>query len=50
MIYKPAEMAVLLGVCVKTLQRWDLNGKFPAKRSPSGRRYYTQEDLDKYFE
>lgn len=43
--YKPREFAELVGVSVKTLQRWDKNGTLPAQRTPTNRRYYTQEQL-----
>ena len=42
-VYKPHEFAKLLGVTVKTLQRWDNTGRLKAHRSPSNRRYYTDE-------
>lgn len=45
-IYKPHELASLLGVTVATLQRWDRMGQLPAKRNPSNRRYYTQDQVD----
>jgi DNA-binding transcriptional MerR regulator len=38
-------MAVLLGVSVKTLQRWDKSGKLVARRNEANRRYYTEADL-----
>jgi putative resolvase len=41
---RPHEFAQKLGVTVKTLQRWDQSGKLPAKRTPSGHRYYNEED------
>lgn len=44
-IYKPKEMAEKLNVTVRTLQRWDNTGKLPAKRSPTNRRYYTDDQL-----
>lgn len=47
--YKPAVVSVLLGVSVKTLQRWDKSGKLTARRTPTNKRYYTDEDLDNYF-
>lgn len=40
-ILKPKEMSELLGISIKTLQRWDQEGKLAAYRNPSGRRYYT---------
>lgn len=49
-IYKPATVAILLGVCVKTLQRWDKSGKLVARRSDTNRRYYLEEDLIKFKE
>lgn len=36
-------MIILLGVSVKTLQRWDRNGILKANRTPTDRRYYTYE-------
>ena len=41
MNYKPKEFAELLGVSVKTLQRWDRQGILKANRPPTNRRYYT---------
>ena len=48
-ILKPKEMSELLGVSVKTLQRWDKEGKLTAYRNPSGRRYYTKEQYEDYM-
>lgn len=42
---KPHEFAKRLGLSVKTLQRWDTAGKLPAKRTLSGHRYYTEDNL-----
>ena len=39
--YKPKDFAELLGVSVKTLQRWDRDCILVAKRTPTDRRYYT---------
>ena len=39
--YKPKDFAELLGVSVKTLQRWDREGILKANRTPTDRRYYT---------
>ncbi len=47
MIMKPSEFANKVGVCVKTLQRWDREGTLKAKRTATNRRYYTEEDLEK---
>lgn len=44
---KTGEMAKLLGISIKTLQRWDNEGLFKAHRTPKGHRYYTyQQYLD----
>ena len=45
--YKPKDFAELLGVSVKTLQRWDRDNILKAKRTPTNRRYYT---YDQYLE
>ncbi|MCM0708153.1 MerR family DNA-binding transcriptional regulator, partial [Faecalicatena sp. BF-R-105] len=41
MNYKPKDFAELIGVSVKTLQRWDREGILEANRTPTDRRYYT---------
>ena len=41
--YKPKDFAELLGVSVKTLQRWDKDGILKANRTPTDRRYYTYD-------
>lgn len=41
--YKPKDFAELLGVSVKTLQRWDRDGLLKANRTPTNRRYYTYD-------
>ena len=41
--YKPKDFAELLGVSVKTLQRWDREGILKANRTPTNRRYYTYD-------
>ena len=41
--YKPKEFAALIGVSVKTLQRWDREGTLLANRTLTNRRYYTYE-------
>lgn len=47
---KPNEIAKRLGVTVRTLQEWDRNGKFTAHRSPTNRRYYTEEQYRDYLD
>ena len=45
-LYKVGEAAKKLRVSVKTMQRWDRDGKLvPSVRSPTNRRLYTDEDL-----
>ena len=41
--YKSKDFSELLGVSVKTLQRWDREGILKANRSPTDRRYYTYD-------
>ena len=47
--YKPKDFAELLNVSVKTLQRWDREGILTAKRTPTDRRFYTEEQLQEYL-
>ena len=47
--YKPCEFAKKLNVSVKTLQRWDNAGILKARRSPTGRRYYTETQYLEYI-
>src|SRR5438270_13756767 len=44
-MYSVAQFAKQVGVSVKTLQRWDREGRLKAKRTLSGRRYYDDADL-----
>ena len=39
--YKPKDFAELLGVSVKTLQRWDREETLKGNRTPIDRHYYT---------
>jgi DNA-binding transcriptional MerR regulator len=48
--YTAGEFAKLIGVSIVTLQRWDRQDKFKARRTIGGRRYYTEADLKKYKE
>ena len=41
--YKPKDFAELLGVSVKTLQRWDRDGILKANHTPTDRRYYSYD-------
>lgn len=48
--YKAGEAAEILGVSVSTLQRWDREGRLKSYRNAANRRYYTQEQLNKYLD
>lgn len=48
-VLKPKEMAERLGVTVRTLQEWDRKGIFPAHRTPTNKRYYTEQDYLEYI-
>jgi hypothetical protein len=41
--------AKILGISIKTLQRWDKSGKFPSIRRPGGHRYYNPKDIENYL-
>jgi putative resolvase len=43
--YSITEFAKRLGVSVKTLQRWDREGRLKPSRTPTNRRVYTDEQL-----
>jgi putative resolvase len=46
--YNSAQFAKLAGVSVKTLQRWDREGRLkPTARTPGNRRLYTPEQLNR---
>lgn len=44
-IYRTSEFAKRIGKSASTLRRWDNEGRFVARRMPSGHRYYTDEDI-----
>ena len=48
-VYRAAAFAARIGVHKNTVKAWSLNGKLPARRTPSGHRYYTDADVDRYF-
>lgn len=48
--YKTGEVADIIGVHIRTLQKWDNDGFFKAKRTITGRRYYLSSDIDKLTE
>src|SRR5262245_29951278 len=43
--YTIAQFAQRIGVSVKTLQRWDREGRLTPSRTPTSRRVYTDEHL-----
>ncbi len=45
-IYSVGEFSKLVGKSVRTLQRWDKDGILDAHRSPTNRRYYTQDQYN----
>jgi putative resolvase len=47
-IYDIADFAKMIGVSVKTLQRWDRKGILKAYRTPTNRRYYTHAQYLEY--
>ena len=44
-ILKPKDVADRLGITTRTLQTWDRKGILKAKRSPTNRRFYTEDQL-----
>lgn len=49
MIYKPNEFGEKIGKSVQTLRRWDRDGTLKAKRTPTGHRYYDDDDVRRYL-
>ena len=48
--YNIAQAAQYLGFKVKTLQKWDREGRLiPAYRTPTNRRVYTKSQLDDFI-
>ena len=47
--YTTGEFAKKIGVCNRTLVRWDKAGVLVAHRTPMNHRYYTEEQLQKYL-
>lgn len=46
---KPKDVAKTLNVTVRTLQSWDRQGVLPALRTPAGRRWYSEEQINKFL-
>ncbi len=47
--YSLKEVALLFKKDVKTIQRWDREGKLVAKRTPTNRRFYTEEQVNEFI-
>lgn len=48
--YKISEFSKLIGVSTVTLRRWELQGILkPHHKSPTGYRYYSEEQLNAYM-
>lgn len=47
---KPKEVSQILDVSVKTLQRWDAKGILVAQRTGHNRRFYSQDQIDKFLQ
>jgi len=47
-IYTATEFAKIIGITVKCLQRWDREGILLSHRTITNRRFYTEEDFEKY--
>ena len=43
--YRISEFATRVGRSVETVRRWEREGKFTAKRLPSGQRYFDESDV-----
>lgn len=48
-VLKPKDVAQRLGITTRTLQTWDRKGIFKAKRSPTNRRFYTEDQVQQYL-
>lgn len=47
---KQQDMAKRLGVTPRTLHNWDKSELFVARRTPSNKPYYTEEDYIRFIE
>jgi predicted site-specific integrase-resolvase len=48
-MFATGKAAAYLGVSVKTLQRWDREGRLAPERTPTGRRSYSKAALDSFL-
>lgn len=42
------QAAALLGVSVRTLQRWDASGKLTSHRTLTNKRFYLRDDIEDF--
>ena len=47
--YKIGQFALMVNLTVRQLQELDRKGLLPAKRTVTGRRYYTDGDVERYL-
>jgi DNA-binding transcriptional MerR regulator len=48
-MYNTQEFAKKIGVDTTSLWRWHKTGAFKGRMTPGGRRFYTDEDVEKFF-
>jgi len=48
-MYSTGKFAKMIGVCPGTLINWDKKGILSAKRTPTGKRFYTDEQYVAYM-
>lgn len=48
-VLKPKDIAQRLGITTRTLQTWDRKGILKAKRTPTNRRFYTEDQIQCYL-
>ncbi len=48
--YKPREVCGILGICYKTLYRYDKADIFKARRTATNRRYYLKSDIEDFIQ
>lgn len=47
--YSAGQFAALIGIHIKTLQKWDRDGILkPERRTPTNRRQYSQKQLEEF--
>ena len=46
-LYSPKEASAILGIHIRTLQKWDNEGLLNATRTPNGRRRIPQSEIDR---